>query len=268
MNGPRRRGTFDAIGGGSPNESPKKGGVVDDGRGTSRNALAAPVTPRFALDSLVRSARPLARLAHELANPLAVVHGALELLELELSELPGELGEALRDAGTATAQLRGVLDALRHLSSNESVARLDDLEPLAHALLPAVGRRRAARAKLVVDAKPGLVVDARRGLFAHVLVSVLAWACERLTPTSGAAGRVTLRARPLGDRLVAVDVLATIETPGREDPPTSSSAPSGEGDPLELARVLLDEIGGSVHVESVEGPSHDAGRARLVLPRA
>jgi len=230
----------------------------------------------------------VANAAHELRTPLAVIAGAVEMLQGGAKEEPEERDRFLQHIATESARLGRLARALLLLARAESRAETIRLEPLA--LLPlleqAAGAVEARPGVAVeVDCPPDLAVEAQTEL-AEQIVSNLAANAARVTEE----GRIVLRGRAVsGDTRRRLDggeqraqapalpaperewVAIEVEDTGpgidaeRHEAVFERFYGEGFGLGLAIVRQAVRVLGGRVELDSEPG---EGTVVRVVLPRA
>ncbi len=204
-----------------------------------------------------------AGVAHEVNNPLAYLILNLELLRESSADgavrpEPSLLEEALDGA----KRIRSIVSELREFSGSDAPGPLEPVlvERAATSALNIVQNEIRHRARLVRDHEPGLCALARDGELVQVLVNVLVNAAQAIPEQDGADHfiRVVSKTSPEGDaRLVISDTGSGIssELLPRVFDPFATSKPRGEGSGLGLAisKRIVEEFGGRISVESLEG---------------
>lgn len=213
--------------------------------------------------------KALAALSHDLRTPLQAIVGFAQLVEEEV-------------LGPVTAEQRGALARIRmsggHLRSlQESMlefARLGDgaaapaltrveVAPVAAEALAIVGEDGGARHHtLRADVAPDLAVRADVDRLRRVLINLLSNAV-RYTP---AGGHVTVRAARAGGTRgtvavavedtgvgIAPELLDAVFAPYYRAPMAAHMAATGAGLGLAICRELVEQMGGTIRVESAVG---------------
>lgn len=206
-----------------------------------------------------------AGLAHELGSPLHVVAGNAELLEHDrsLGDEPRQIAAEIHDQ---VRRLSGLVNRLLELAHPEPVrgeptdlqVLWDDLRATSHGLARGTGVR------IVLGDPVAERVDLRPPLFVQAMANLVRNAVQAQPD----GGEVRLSARVDGD---AVELRVEDDGPGVPEtlrdrifsPFVTTKAP-GQGVGLGLALVegLVEEAGGTIHIE--DGPG---GRFVVRLPR-
>lgn len=220
----------------------------------------------------------LASVAHELAQPLVALDGNLQLAEKALARGEGKrVGPRIGRSREALARLSGLIEDL-HRSARGEAWELE-MEPvdLAEVVDAAMEAARAAAAEKSISLTSAGSAAAKRMVDgdADALLSVVGNLLSNAIRYTPAAGRVTVRQRVDGDR-VLVEVRDTgigiaPELQGRifdrlyRAPEARAMVANGLGIGLALARRLVLAHGGTIEVESEPG---QGSTFSLVLPMA
>jgi signal transduction histidine kinase len=184
--------------------------------------------------------------AHEARSALLGIQAATRTLVESYDDFEGRTRHELRDALEAEIQL------LRFLVDADAATASVQVYDLAASIAPIVTCRRTVGQDVVTDVAPGVWATGRPVVLAEVLQTLLENA-DRHAPGS----RVVVRCRRDGDHAVV-----RVEDRGPGVPPEraesifvrgTSTAPSGSGLGLYLARQLIRDDGGDVHVEPRPG---------------
>jgi signal transduction histidine kinase len=236
----------------------------------SRDAVAGAVTSFTDITSLAEVARLkdefVATVSHELRTPLTAIKGSLQLLQTDPSLDPGHvelIGVALGNADRLIRMVSDILDAAKIEAGALKLQR----RTLAVAALAATAVENvrpiaaAAGVRLAVDVAPGVRavhVDVDR--MVQAIVNLLSNAVK-FAPR---ASTVTLAARAMEDGGVSM----TVHDEGSGIPPErlhrlfekfsqlepgSTNQGKGTGLGLAITKSLVEEHGGTVHVDSGRG---------------
>lgn len=214
----------------------------------------------------------IANAAHELRTPLAVISGAVEMLETGAKDEPEERDRFLAHIANESSRLGRLARALLVLARAETRAETLRLESLP--LLPlleevASGLRTHPGVAVEVSCPPDLAVSAQAELAEQIVVN-LADNAAKLTEE----GKIVLSARPAGRGRVAVEVTDTGPGIDPEDQEAvferfyrGSDRRDGEGFGLGLAivRQAVRVLGGRVELDSEPGAGTTV---RVFLPQA
>ena len=246
-----------------------------------RKALAVELRRAVAAAERASSAKSefLARMSHELRNPLNAIIGYGELLREEVEDAASARDiDRIVDAGRYLVRL---INMILDLSKIEAGRMTFDRRPhdVAGLVRDAAERHRsdieAGGNTLAVEAAPDLaeaVVD--HGRVGEVLDAVLSNAAKHTqggsvrivarTEGSGAAGRLTLVVEDTGEG-IPTEVLPTIFETFSTEREAAASRYGGTGLNLAVGSRLCDAMGGSISAESVEG---EGATFTIVLPLA
>lgn len=216
----------------------------------------------------------LAEVAHELRTPVATIHGYLEGLEDDVTELNPTTVALLRAQGSRLVRLSEDLSAVSRAESGElrlSLVQSDAAGLLALAHLTAQHRADAAGVRLVLqvdDDLPPVRVDVDR--MAQVLGNLIDNAL-RHTPAGGSItlhgtaqdGVVTLTVADTGEGIDPEHLPYVFERFYRADT-ARDRVGGGSGIGLAIARAFVEAHGGQVHAES-DGPGTGT-RVTVTLP--
>ncbi len=209
----------------------------------------------------------LANMSHELRTPLNAIIGFSEVLSEEMfGEVNDKQKEYLNDIHTSGHHLLGLINDILDLSKIEAGRMELDLTRFNLGLLldnsTTLVRERASRhgLSLSLDVEAGLpdwVADERK--VKQIVINLLSNAVK-FTP---AGGRVTLRARRLGDCVelavidtgvgIAADQQSLVFEEFRQAGGDYLRKAEGTGLGLSLARRFTELHGGTIHVESEPG---------------
>lgn len=202
-----------------------------------------------------------AGVAHEINNPLAYVALNLELLRDHGREtLPPPELEALDEAIEGVSRMREIAHELHTFSGRDEPGPpvSVDLSRAVSSALNLVSNEIRQRAQLVRELEPDLYALAREGQLVQVFVNVLVNAAQAIPAPSEREHTIFVRAYATHDGFVQVQVRDTgVGIPDHVVPhlfdPFSTSKRRGEGAGLGLAicKRIIDELGGSIHFESV-----------------
>jgi len=221
-----------------------------------------------------------AGVAHELNNPLAFVRNNTEFLRDQLKrwKQSGEAPEIEELLAAVDETMVGVDRATRIVGDLKELSPLERtrLVPvdLAHAVGSSLAMTRRVtehRAELRVRLRHGLVVNADAARLGQVLINLVQNAVKAFGDRPRSENEVQVRVFPLNSRWVAIDV--DDNGPG-VDPElqhrifdaffTTGSVGSGTGLGLSISHRLVEDMGGTISVQSE--PGHGT-RFRIRLPR-
>ena len=213
------------------------------------------------LASIGRVARGI---AHDLNNLLSTIACCGDLLERRFAEGDESLCD-VRDILSACA--RGTALARRSLALSRRAPRarmVTDLNQLVQALVPLLGRMVGRDPSLLAELSPeSLWIDVEVSAVEQVLMNLVLNARDALR---AGGGRVILRTSlvPPGPGRTTAGALLQVVDDGVGIPPevkarlfepffTTKEPGRNSGLGLDIVRVLVEELGGSVHVESEPG---------------
>ncbi|RYZ02719.1 MAG: PAS domain-containing protein [Myxococcales bacterium] len=221
----------------------------------------------------------LAGVMHEVRNPLAYVHGNLELLRDELSEArepgwqPESAQECVAEAQSGVAQILELIDAVSMSSRAESVGPTSvDVARVVDRAVRLVHHRVISSAQLDVTSPPSTAQAlAEEPRLAQVVMNLLINAAQALK----AQTRPTPRIR-VSHYVAQNNAVIEISDNGPGVPlalrerifkPFFTTKPIGEGTGLGLAisRQIVDSFGGSLELSS---PAEGGATFRILLPLA
>ena len=217
-----------------------------------------------------------AGIAHEINNPLAYVHGSLEIAEASLAKFtPASLNrtrQALAIAREGIDRVRTIAADLKAFSRAPGPA----IEPVdVHAVLDSTLtlamsqiRQRARLVKEYGDVPPARANSARLG---QVFLNLFLNAVEAIPEGQYASQLIRVRTRVQGDRIVVEIADSGVGIPPEVVPrifdPFFTTKPIGSGTGLGLAicHRIVSDLGGSIEVESLprEAPVRTAFRVSL-----
>lgn len=202
-----------------------------------------------------------AGMVHDLNNALGVVQASVDLARMDAAGLPPVLDGHLDRIHRATEQLAGLGQRIMAFARRGSeapqpvdlVEEIRQVEPLLRMLVPRTVRLR-------VEAGGTLpAVIASRGLLEQVLVNLVANARDAMPR----GGEIRVKAEvPEG---LPATVLVTVSDTGQGIPPeirehlftpfvTTKAPGSGTGLGLASTKALMEEVGGSIRLDSGSGP--------------
>lgn len=209
----------------------------------------------------------LANMSHELRTPLNAIIGFSELMEQGLF---GPLGsdryqEYVSDIFASGTYLLGVINDILDMSKIEagqfSVNREQvDLSPLILETVRVISLQAAKKdIEVLTEIPPSLSLRCDRRALKQILLNLLSNAVK----FTGQGGRVTLRARPIGDMLVMLikdtgcgippKALKKLGRPFEQVENQFSKSHTGSGLGLAISRSLTEMHGGSLSIRSKEG---------------
>lgn len=219
----------------------------------------------------------LAVIAHEIRNPLTTISITLERAAAAARDLPPaarakliqQVGSASEELGRIARMLDGVLSYARERRGVSHPAVLSAAEALerAAAFVRLKGGRARRRLRIAVNAPADVTLWADPDAIHQILVNLLDNAVEH--PASDRALAIELRATAHGTRTVV-----EVRDNGCGIPPErqerlfqrfESARPGGTGLGLAICRQLVDDLGGTIVVESAAAEGTSVG---LVLPAA
>jgi PAS domain S-box-containing protein len=221
----------------------------------------------------------LAGIMHEVRNPLAYVHGNLDLLQSELGDCrkpgwePGPAQECIVEAQGGVSQILAMVNAVSMSSRTESAGSTAvDVARVVDAAVRLVHHRVMSAAELdVVGARPGELALAEEPRLAQVLMNLLVNAAQALQAQRRPAPRI--RVSNFLERGRAV-VEVSDNGPGvpaslrdRIFKPFFTTKPIGEGTGLGLSisRQIVASFGGTLELLS---PPEGGATFRISLPLA
>jgi signal transduction histidine kinase len=215
----------------------------------------------------------LAMMSHELRTPLNAVIGFSELMAAETF---GPLGsdrysEYMRDILNSARMLLGLINEILDFvkldgGHMQMLMAPVDLPAVIRACARLVGEQ-ASRKNLTLSmaVEPGLVVEADEKRLRQVMLNLLANAIK-FTPDGG---RIAVTARPRGDRVeitvadtgigIAPQHLATVFQPFKQVDSALSRKYEGTGLGLPLAKLIVEQHGGQMTIESAPGQGTTLG---------
>jgi len=256
-----------------------EGGAVVGGVGISRDIsrLKQMEAQLVAADRMVAVGTLAASVAHEINNPLSAI---LANLGLALDELPAiadveartRLGEMLGDTRFAAQRVREIAQDLRILAREDarpgSVSVTGALEAAARLAWNEL-RHRARLVRELSPVPPVLGSDSRLG---QVFLNLLVNAAQAIPEGNADGHRITIRTGLAPGNRVRVEVSdtgcgmtgAVLE---RLFTPFFTTKPSGQGTGLGLSisRRIVEDLGGTIEVESEPGRG---SLFRVLLPAA
>jgi signal transduction histidine kinase len=196
-----------------------------------------------------------AGLAHEIKNPLAGVHGALELLRDDTSPAGRDVyDQMLAELDRVNGTIHALLNFARPSRPNRVLTDIHELlESAARLLRPTLARRGVA---LEVESAPGMrQFSLDPGQMRQVLVNLISNAADAIDK----GGRIEVRAAPLPDGSGVV-LAVTDNGPGiaptdqdRIFEPFYTTKFTGTGLGLSVVRSLVEQHGGHVKLTSEPG---------------
>ncbi len=242
---------------------------------TSTPAAVRPAAGKWMLRSRDRRWRDtLAFVAHDLRNPLSVVRGAAELIDMRIGDADAEARRRVQLIHQAVDRMAAMLDDLMLLAHSESQARRADRQPFPLGellsrtlqLYAASAADAGVRLVLVTDPDARAYGDARS--VARVVENLVGNAL-RHTPRGG---EVRVRVREVGAE-VEVEIADTGSGIRTEDLPRvfdrfwsgSGERTGGAGLGLTISKQLVEANGGRIAVDTPPG----AGASfRFTIPAA
>jgi signal transduction histidine kinase len=222
----------------------------------------------LAQEGLVQAGELATEMAHEFKRPLASIRTAVGLLEQEyVLEGSGQqvLGAVKGQLTHLAETMQDLFSLARPLESGQEAVPMSEL--LDDAVIELAGFPGAAKVEVVRDYPrelPAVECDPRR--LEQAFLNVLVNAVEAMPQ----GGRLTIRCRAIGDRLVLAEFMDTgpgIPPEKAEEVvrPFYSTKPQGTGLGLPLVARVVDAHRGKMRIDS--SPSGGA-RIRICLPRS
>ncbi len=245
--------------------------LAETPEGLAANSPAVSAERALHINRLTTTGLFLGALAHELNNPLQVISGLVELLEVR-ADLPSDVLTKLQKIGTqatrASDTIRMVQTFVRDRSTE--IGRVDVGEVAARAL--ALRKYPLARANVVVAYEPPapgtVVVSAVEGLLVFVVVNLVINVEQALTGRGGSKLTVDVRADTGRARLRLVDTGPGVEATIRDrifEPFFTTKPPEQAlGLGLPVARQVVESFGGTLTLE----PTADGASFVIELPLA
>jgi two-component system cell cycle sensor histidine kinase PleC len=227
----------------------------------------------------------LANISHELRTPLNAIIGFSEIMQ---SGMFGELGspkynEYCRDIYESGTYLLGVINDVLDMSRIEagrlslSVEELDLNELVDESIRVVTAQSRGQKIAVTADVEPDLKMEGDRRSLKQILLNLLSNAFK-FTPEGG---RITVRARVLGDRIaisiqdtgigIPKDAIAKLGRPFEQVQNQFTKSHKGSGLGLAITRSLVQLHGGAIRIHSREDhgtiiairlPRHQPAEAR------
>jgi signal transduction histidine kinase len=214
----------------------------------------------------------LAGIAHEINNPLSNISTSAEILREEHEKAgPGErrelIDQIIAQTDRATDIIRTVLDFSRETPLDRRSTNL--LSAIRGSLILVRGEM-PAHVSVDVDVAPDIEIQANKTKLEQAFINLLTNAIDAMRDVHGER-RIAVSARPAGER----DVEIAFRDTGRGIPRhlldrvfdpffTTKDVGEGTGLGLYLTHQIVEQHGGSVHVESTEGVGTTV---RITLPR-
>ena len=229
-----------------------------------RAAIAAGLREMVRSDRLAAVGQLGAGVAHEINNPLTYVLTNIEyvLRELSREELAVDasrreiLRDLLDDARVGARKIRNIVRDLRSIAR----PRTEDLQPTnVHAVAELAAKLLSTeirhRARLVTQLEETPDVMADRSRLAQVCVSLLNFALASAPSEGPSDHRIVLRTGRADDRVILSvsdtgPALSPDEVERIFDPFSVARGRPSIGLGLSIARAFIEEIGGSIQVES------------------
>ncbi len=220
---------------------------------------------RLAVSERMASLGTLAAgLAHEINNPLSFITANLEYALTYLHSGEGDRDEAIAALGDASMGAQRVRKIVRSLKSfsrvGEGPCQPVDVRGALEQALTIAGSQLKGHAKVTVEVSDTPAVRADEGKLSQVFLNLLVNAAQAIPP--GAPGtnevKVVSSVTPRGEVVVEVsDTGCGLSESARKHlfEPFFTTKPVGVGTGLGLyiCRNLIDNMGGELSVESVEG---------------
>ena len=222
-------------------------------------------------DQLATLGQLAAGLAHEIKNPLAGIHGALEILREDASadEDNAELyDEMIKELDRVNDTLQTLLGSARPSPTRLARIDLSGLLREVHRLMEPGLRRKNVRLEMDIAAGPlDAQVDSTK--MRQVLINLIQNAAEAM---DSEGGTVTLRASGLPQGVGGTILAVQDDGPGIAESqqrkifdPFFTTKFSGTGLGLAIARSLIEQHGGSLELES---SSNEGSTFYILLPSA
>lgn len=241
------------------------------------DALARAQAQRVAAERMEAIATLAAGLSHEINNPLSYVGANVQFARSTLGQGQREVDEALAEAMEGVGRITSIVGDLRFItegSRRQQPRAQVDVRFVLEATVSIAEHRFRDRARILTDLRPTPRVLANEGQLGQVFLDLVVHAVDRLPPERAdrnalriilepdAAGGVVVEIRDNGDGLTA-EARARLFEPFYVHPRDPGGSSSALG--LSVCKRIVDELGGTIAVESEEG----AGTCvRLRLPAA
>jgi signal transduction histidine kinase len=214
-----------------------------------------------------------AGVAHEINNPLSVLLGTLDLLDHSLkrfSTRPETLDREhlarmqtfVIDASEAAERIRQIADDIRSFSRSELAEKLApvSLRNTVASSLRMASTQVRHRARIIQQLQDTPDVMASEGRLGQVLLNLIVNAAQAIPEGEFDRHHILIKTRVLADTRVEVAISDTgmgiaKERLDRIFDPFYTTKPAGQGTGLGLAicRRIVEDLGGEIEVESVQG---------------
>lgn len=205
-----------------------------------------------------------ASIAHEVGNPLQVLYGNLELVQLRLKSRPAELQRAedeLAAALRSVDRLGQLLDDIRGMARRDTPTLAEThVQRVVEGASKLARSQVAQRAQLVLELHEVPTVRMSESRLSQVLLNLLLNAGQAIPEGDRGAHAVTVRTRTgaAGEALISVTDTGSGISPEHLErlfTPFFTTKPAGQGTGLGLtiSAQLVRDVGGRIEVDSAPG---------------
>lgn len=216
------------------------------------------------MDRMISMGTLAAGIGHEINNPLSYVLLNLEQAARELGQADDDPDAGVRHNVEASLdgarRIRDIATGLARFSRQREEHEPLELEPIVRSATAIAANQVRMRARLTIDVEPGLIVLGNESRIAQVLVNLLVNAAHAIEAGAPEQNEVRIVGRRADDETVVCEVHDTgsgIDEESLEsifDPFfTTKKRGQGTGLGLTICRESVEEMGGTISVESTLG---------------